>query len=107
MISWGSIAYGAALSAAAAVAAGPLAWNAVLRDAGGDGFFVDAQFAALPASWQGTGSGVFATAAAALVLGLAQLRGASSRRVALVAPAYGIAAFSSTSASTKQGGRCK
>jgi hypothetical protein len=115
VISWGSIAYGAALSAAAAAAAvalilrerrpavllaaglaaaaGPFAWNAILRDAGGDGFFVDAPFAALPASWQDTGSGVFATAAAALILGLGPLRGASGRRLALVALACGIAAF--------------
>lgn len=115
MISWGSIAYGAALSAAAAAAVvalvlrerrpvvllaaalaaavGPLAWNAILHDTGGDGFFVDAPFAVLPASWQDTGSGVFATAAAVLVLGLGPLRAASGRRVALVALACGIAAF--------------
>ena len=115
MISWGSIAYGAALSAAAAAAlvalvlrerrpvvllaaalaaaAGPLAWNAILHDTGGNGFFVDAPFTLLPASWQDTGSGVFATAAAAVVLGLGPLHAASGRRVALVALACGIAAF--------------
>jgi len=115
VISWGSIAYGAALSAAAAAAVialllrerrpavllaaalaaavGPLAWNAILHDIGGEGFFVDAPFAVLPASWQDTGSGVFATAAAALAVGLGPLHTASGRRVALVALACGIAAF--------------
>jgi hypothetical protein len=47
----------------------------------------------LPASWQDTGSGVFATAAAALVLGLGPLRAATGRRVALVALVCGLAAF--------------
>jgi len=114
VISWGSIAYGAALSAVAAAvavalalrerrpgvllaaalaaAAGPLAWNAILRDVNAPGFFVDAPFAALPASWQDTGSGVFA-ATAALALGLGPLRAASGRRLALVALTCGIAAF--------------
>jgi hypothetical protein len=99
VISWGSIAYGAALSAPAAAAAvalvlrerrpavlvaaalaaglGPLVWNAILRDTGGDGFFVDAP----------------STAAAALVLGLGPLRAATGRRVALVALVCGLAAF--------------
>jgi hypothetical protein len=115
VISWGSIAYGAALSAvvaaalvalalrerrpsvlvaaALAAAAGPLAWNAILRHTGGEGFFVDAPFAAVPASWQDTGSGVFATAAAALVLGLGPLRSARAGRAAAAAALCGLAAF--------------
>lgn len=115
MISWGSIAYGAALSALLAAAAvalllrerrpavlvaaalsaglGPSLWNAILRHTGGERFFVDAPVAVLPASWQDTGSGVFATAAAALVLGLGPLRAATGRRVALVALVCGLAAF--------------
>jgi hypothetical protein len=115
VISWGPIAYGAALSALAAAAAvalvlrerrpavlvaaalaaglGPLLWNAILRHTGGEAFFVDAPVAVLPASWQDTGSGVFATAAAALVLGLGPLRAAAGRRVALVAIVCGLAAF--------------
>lgn len=86
MISWGTITYGALLSGVAAVplvavalrerrpavlaaaalaaVAGPLAWNAILRDTDASGF-VEAPDAVLPASRQDTGSGVFALAAAA------------------------------------------
>lgn len=114
MISWGSIAYGAALSgvaAAAAVAgllrerrpsvlltsavaaaAGPLAWNAMLRHAGGD-FFVDAPIVVFPISLQDTGSGVFATALSALLLGFGPLRAESARRLALAATLCGLAAL--------------
>ena len=115
MISWGSIAYGAALSgvAAAAVvalvlrerrppvlvgvglaaAAGPLLWNAVLRDADASGFFVDAPVAVIPASWQDTGSGVWALGATALVLGFGPLAAETARRLAVVALLAGLAAF--------------
>jgi hypothetical protein len=115
VISWGSIAYGAVLSGVAAAAlvalalrerrpavfvgaglcaaAGPLAWNAVLRDADASGFFVDAPVAVIPASWQDTGSGVWALALTALVLGLGPLAQATGRRLALVALLTGLAAF--------------
>ena len=115
MISWGTIIYGAALSGVAAgvavalalrerrpavlaaaffaAAAGPLAWNAILRDTNSSGFFVDAPFAVVPASWQDTGSGVFAFAAAALVFGLGPLRNTNGRRVAVAALLAGLAAF--------------
>jgi hypothetical protein len=115
MISWGSIAYGAALSGVAAAAlvalmlrerrppqliaagicaaAGPLAWNAILRDVGASGFFVDAPVSVLPASWQDTGSGVFTIAIAAVVLGLGPLAATSARRLAGVALLCGLAAF--------------
>ena len=83
MIGWGQIGYGAALSAlaagllvaavardrrlpaglVAAVASGAaaVAWNAILRATHAEQFFTDAPIAVLPASWQDTGSGVFAT----------------------------------------------
>ena len=99
MIGWNVILYGAALSALAAAvlvavagrgrrgsaavigalaaAAGPIAWNAILRAAHGDQFFTDAPLAWFPISWQDTGSGVFTLAAAALGYGLA---GAGSAR---------------------------
>ena len=115
MISWGTIVYGAILSglaagvvvafavrerrptvlatAALAAAAGPLAWNAILRDTNSSGFFVDAPFAVVPASWQDTGSGVFAFAAAALVFGLGPLRETNGRRVVLAGLLCGLAAF--------------
>ena len=98
MLSWGAIAYGAALSAvlalllvlflarerspvrlvavAAGAIAGPVAWNAILRVAGGNQFFVDAPVPVFPISWQDTGSGVFALAALAVILGF----GADARR---------------------------
>jgi hypothetical protein len=115
VISWGTIIYGAALSGVAAgvavalalrerrpavlaaaffaAAAGPLAWNAILRDTNSSGFFVDAPFAVVPASLQDTGSGVFAFAAAALVFGLGPLRNTNGRRVVVAALLAGLAAF--------------
>jgi hypothetical protein len=53
---------------AAAAALGPLAWNAILRSVGGREFFVDAPILVFPVSWQDTGSGVLAFAAASLLL---------------------------------------
>jgi hypothetical protein len=107
MLSWGTITYGAALSAVLAVLlvaflarerrpvvlvstaagafAGPVAWNAILRATGGSTFFVDAPIPVFPISWQDTGSGVFALAALTLLLGFGPLRAAPGRRVALLA----------------------
>ena len=114
VLSWSTILYGVALSAlgaavltalvrprrpaviaAAAVGAfaGPLAWNAILRATAADSFFIDAPIAVLPASWQDTGSGVFAVAATALVLGLGPLAAGTGRRVAALAGLAGLAAF--------------
>lgn len=115
MIGWGRIAYGAALSAvaaavavrlglrerrpavviaaAAAAAVGPVAWNAILHETGGRGFFHDAPVQVFPVSWQDTGSGVFATAAASLVLGFGALRASTGRRLATVALTCGVAAL--------------
>jgi hypothetical protein len=107
MISWGAIAYGAALSAvlavllvllvtrersipvlatvAAGAIAGPVAWNAILRAAHGEQFFTDAPIIVFPISWQDTGSGVFTLAALTLALGLGPLRTTPGRRLALIA----------------------
>jgi hypothetical protein len=114
MISWAVMGYGAALSvllaaaltaipkprqprviATAAVAAGlgALAWNAILHAAHGADFFTDAPLVVLPASWQDTGSGVFAIAAASLALGFGPLAGQPSRRLAVTATLAGLAAF--------------
>jgi hypothetical protein len=95
MLSWASILYGAALSAVVAGAAltalarprqpaviltgmlatavGPLVWNAILRATHANQFFTDAPLRLLPASWQDAGSGVFALAATAVLLGLGPL----------------------------------
>lgn len=115
MISWLQIAYGAVLSGvvaaavlavlarphrlAAALAGGPATaigaatWNAILHAAHGERFFTDAAVAVLPASWQDTASGVFALAAAGLLLGAAVLTAAPARRVAGYAVVCGLAAF--------------
>jgi hypothetical protein len=115
VIGWGSIAYGAALSAllaaivvalvmrerrpavlvsaALAAAAGPLTWNAILHDVGGDQFFHDAPITVFPVSYQDTGSGVFATAAATLILGFGALGAAPGRTVALMALLCGVSAL--------------
>src|SRR5829696_539384 len=105
MLNWASILYGAALSAVVAgvalaalarprqltviltgvlaTAGGPLAWNAILRATHASQFFTDAPLRLLPASWQDTGSGVFALAGTAVLLG-----GAAGRRPG---PAHGCA----------------
>lgn len=115
MIGWSSILYGAALSAlaaaaavrlglrerritvivsaAVAAAAAPIAWNAILRHLGGRQFFVDAPITVFPVSWQDTGSGVFATAAASLILGFGAMHAATARALAGAALTCGVAAL--------------
>ena len=116
LLSWSTILYGAVLSAMAAAASvavlirprqlsvivtagvgallGPLAWNAILRATQGTNFFHDAPITVLPASWQDTGSGVFAIAVTAMALGFGPLSGAGTgRRLAAVATLGGFAAF--------------
>ena len=115
MIDWSTIIYGATLSAvvagilvaavaptqrltaglgaAFAAAAGPIAWNAILRATHADNFFTDAPVVVLPASWQDTGSGVFALAAATLTLGALLLPSIPARRLAAYAALCGLAAF--------------
>src|SRR5207247_9556530 len=112
--SWGSLAIGVALSAllaaagvrlalrerrlaviaAAAIAGllGPLLWDLILRHTGGN-FFTDAPGVVFPVSYEDTGSGVFATALAALLLGFGPLRAASGRRLAQTAAVCGLAAL--------------
>ena len=115
MIDWGQICYGAALSAIAAsallagatrgrrpsvivtgalaAAAGPVAWNAILRAAHGDQFFTDAPIAVFPVSWQDTGSGVFAFAVAAILYGIGPLRAEPARRTVAYGLLAGLAAL--------------
>ena len=115
MLSWGVIAYGAGLSAVLAlvlvvVAArerrpgvlgavvagavvGPVAWNAILRATHADQFFTDAPIVVFPVSWQDTGSGVFALAASALLLGFGPLRNEPARRLAVLAALGALAAL--------------
>src|SRR3954454_16241662 len=102
MIGWPQIAYGAVVSAvvaaaalilvarprrlsiigmgAAAAALGPLAWHSILLTVDGREFFVDAPIVVFPISWQDTGSGVFALAAASLLLGWGPLRSQPANR---------------------------
>src|SRR5215210_2816916 len=115
MIEWPQIAYGAVLSALAAAAAlalvgrprrlsvigagaaaaalGPLVWNAILLAVNGREFFVDAPISVFPVSWQDTGSGVFALAAASLLLGFGPLGSRPSRRSAAYATVVALAAL--------------
>ena len=115
MLSWGSILYGALLSGAAAGllvflvrrtrrldllaasalsgAAGPFLWNTILHRVGGSEFFVDAPLAVMPASWQDTGSGVFAVAVATVILGFGPARDEPARRAAALALLCGLGAF--------------
>jgi len=115
MISWGSILYGAALSAllagallalgsglkrpgaifvgALAAAAGPIAWNAILRAVNGTEFFVDAPIGFFPVSWQDVGSGVFAVAAACVALGIGPQRNRPGLQLTLYSLLAGLAAL--------------
>ena len=115
MLSWSTIAYGAALSAVVAsglttlvirprrlaviataglaAGLGPAAWNAILRATHASQFFTDAPVAVLPASWQDTGSGVFALALASVVVGLGVWPDQPGRRTVAVALLCGLAAF--------------
>src|SRR5215213_8368623 len=114
MISWASILYGAVLSvvlasvalvlagrersrlalipALIATFAGPVAWNAILRVTHATEFFTDAPIVVFPASWQDTGSGVFAFALATVALTLARPDTKSSR-TALLAGICGVVSF--------------
>ena len=114
MLSWLQIGYGAALSAilaagvltwvakghrlraalgaAGSAGLGAFLWNAILHAVDGEEFFVDAPVAVMPASWQDTGSGVFAITTATLVLA-ALLPAVSSRRLAVYATLTGLVAF--------------
>lgn len=80
-----------AVSAAAALL-GPLLWDLILRHTGGK-FLVDAPGYVFPVSYEDTGSGVFATAVAALLLGFGPLQAETGRRVALNVAVCGLAAF--------------
>ena len=114
MPTWGEVAYGVILSAVAAAAAlrfivrerrpsviltgafaalaAPFAWDLILRHTGGD-FFVDAPGYVFPVSFEDTGSGVFATALSALLLGFGPMHADNGRRLALAATACGLAAL--------------
>lgn len=79
-------------ASAAAALLGPLLWDLILRHTGGD-FFVDAPGYVFPVSFEDTGSGVFATAIAALILGFGPLRADTGRRLALTILTCGLAAL--------------
>jgi hypothetical protein len=66
---------------AGAALLGPLLWDLILRHTGGN-FFVDAPGYVFPVSYEDTGSGVFAAALAAVLLGFGPQRTDAGRRVA-------------------------
>lgn len=80
------------VAAVAATVLGALAWDLILRHTGGD-FFVDAPGYVFPISFEDLGSGVFATAIGALVLGFGPLRAATGARVARACLLSGLAAL--------------
>jgi len=80
------------VSGGLASALAPLLWDWILRHTGGR-FFTDAPGVVFPVSYEDTGSGVFATALSALLLGFGTLRAASGRRLALNATVCGLAAL--------------
>ena len=79
-------------ASAAAALLGPLLWDLILRHTGGK-FLVDAPGYVFPVSYEDTGSGVFATAIAALLLGFGPLRAEAGKRVALNVLICGLAAL--------------
>ena len=81
------------LTGALATGIGPLAWNAILRATHASQLFPDAPLRLLPASWQDAGSGVFALAGTAVLLGLGPLAPAPARRTIGLAMLCGLAAF--------------
>jgi uncharacterized membrane protein YjjB (DUF3815 family) len=114
MPTWGAVAFGVVLSGVLAAVAlalifrerrlgvlvaaglsaalGPLLWDLILRHTGGD-FFVDAPGYVFPVSFEDTGSGVFATAIAALALGFGPLRAARAKELAVAAATCGVVAL--------------
>jgi len=58
-----------------------------------DEFLVDAPGYVFPVSFEDTGSGIWATAIAAIVLGFGSLRTATGRRIAQTALICGLASF--------------
>lgn len=81
------------LTVALGAFAGPVAWNAILHATAANQFFVGAPIVVFPISWQDTGSGVFALAALAVLLGLGPLRAEPGRRVLLLALLGALAAL--------------
>lgn len=114
MIGWGTIVYGASLSAVFATAAiglglrerhpavvlpaviaafaGPISWNAILRATHAGEFFTDAPIPVFPVSWQDTGSGVVTFAVGSFIIGALHRRMPAGRVVA-VAVVAGLVAF--------------
>lgn len=112
VLAWGTIAYGAVLSAvfaaggvalfggerrvrvaltgAIAAGLGVAAWNGVLRATGAQGFA--AEWTTLPASWKSAGSAVVAFAIVVAVLGLGPRASASARQVVFLALLCAVAA---------------
>ena len=82
----------ALVTGVAAAVLGPLVWDLILRHTGGD-FFVDAPGYVFPISFEDLGSGVFATAIAALLLGFGPLRAATGARLARACLVGGLAAL--------------
>lgn len=115
MITWTVLTYGAALTAIAVgllvwfvgkerrpsivalivvTAVGAVVgWNAILQVTSADQFFTDLPGKVFPISWQDFGSGVFALAAVALMLGFGPRRDEPARKVITLAALAGLGAL--------------
>ncbi|MGZ8695448.1 MAG: hypothetical protein ACXWYS_08430 [Gaiellaceae bacterium] len=81
------------VSAAVAAAAGPVAWNAILHDVGGDRFFHDAPIVVVPVSYQGHGLGRLRDGSRRADPRVRALRASSGRQLALAALLCGVSAL--------------
>ena len=115
MVGWGTIAYGALLSALFAAggvfvfggerrgrvalaaglvtAAGAGGWNAIVRVSGAEALMGSSPFDAFPASWKDAGTGVWALAATTVVLGGAVRPTAKAVHLVLLTVLCGVSAF--------------
>ena len=115
MITWTVLAYGAALTALAAgllvwfvgkerdpglvalivvtAVAAVVGWNSILQVTSADQFFTDLPGKVFPISWQDFGSGLFALAAVALILGFGPRRADPARKVMTLAGLAGLGAL--------------
>ena len=115
MVGWGTIAYGALLSALFAAggvfvfggerrgrgavvaglvtAAGAAGWNAIVRVTDASSLTTPAPFDAFPASWKDVATGVWALAATTVVLGSGVRPTARAAHLVLLVLLCGLAAF--------------
>ena len=80
-------------SIVATAVAAVVGWNSILQVTSADQFFTDLPGKVFPISWQDFGSGVFALAAVALMLGFGPRRNDPARKVTTLAGLAGLGAL--------------